>query len=171
MLQELLNFGLGVKYPDIVDGYSIYINGDVNTEYVFINPQKSLSCECIGKLYKSYFKIFFDYKSYLDDFTRLDGFEDYSDIFSFDDKKKILIFTIFYIISIKNKDIFIKYDTKDDITFYNRHKQKSLIIDFQNIIPEKFIGDRPYLNSNDRFLNKYLKYKTKYIKLKQNQSY
>ena len=107
----------------------------------------------------------------MDDFNRLDDFEDYSDIFSFDDKKKILIFTIFYIISIKNKDIFIKYDTEDDITFYNRHKQKSLIIDFNNIIPEKFIGDRPYLNSNDRFLNKYLKYKTKYIKLKQNQSY
>ena len=27
---------------------------------------------------------------------------------------------------------------------------------------------RPYLNSNDRFLKKYLKYKIKYIKLKQN---
>jgi hypothetical protein len=169
MLQELLNFGLGVKYPDIVDGYSIYINGDVNTEYVFINPQKSLSCECIGKLYISYFKIFFDYKSYLDDFNRLNDFEDYSDIFSFDDKKKILIKTINII---KTKDIFIKYDTKDDITFYNRHKQKPLIIDFKEIIPEIFIyGDRPHLNSNDRFLKKYLKYKTKYIKLKQNQSY
>jgi len=154
--QDLLNFGIGIKYPNI-DGYKIYIDADFNQEYVFINPQKSITCICIAKLYKSYFKVFFDYKSYLNDINLID-FEDYYDKYNSNEKKIILIDTVKSIIKTSKEYKYNLADNlADNLTFYNRPQINPIVINIDDTNKYPMLGG-DYL--------KYLKYKHKYLQLK-----
>jgi hypothetical protein len=140
ILQDLLNFGIGIKYPEIA-GYTIYMKIDENKEYVLINPTKDLLCCCIAKLHSSYFEIFYDYQTYLENFNYTD-FREYCVSTNIIDHYNIII----NLVSEICKQTFIG-------DFYTNPKLKTKIFRF---------------SFSDEYKKKYIKYKMKYIQLKSN---
>ena len=163
-LQEMLNFGLSIKYPDLA-GYKM--NGYYD-EYIFFRKAEYLSCYSIATVNKTYFELFYDYDSYTDKIKNV-KYEDYDKFNSSSDDDSAPTNTPKYYIWLTEEvikdynDKKSKLDSKSILKnnkydFYSLPKQDSKVIYFEQL--ELKYGDEDYYKA------KYGKYKTKYERLK-----
>jgi hypothetical protein len=110
ILQDIMNFSLIIKYPDIA-GY--FNNGVFHDQYVFFKKEE-LFCYSIAKLnrtasYHNFFEIFYDYNTYYESVKNIKDTEYYFNI-NIESYYKLCEFMI---LNNNNKSV------KDNIDFYN----------------------------------------------------
>ena len=109
ILQDIMNFSLRIKYPDIA-GY--FNNGIFHDQYIFFKKEE-LFCYAIAKLNRRashiLFEIFYDYNTYYESVKNIKSIEYYYNI----NEESYYKLCEFMILNNNNKSV------KDNIDFYN----------------------------------------------------
>jgi hypothetical protein len=153
-LQEMINFGLSIKYPDLA-GYKM--NG--NDEYIFFRKSEYLSLYTIAKLNKNYFELFYDYNTYIDNMKNL-VFEEYDKVSNKNFNKYYVWLTQKIIKDYNINKTFLEKDSilNKNYDFYTLPRLDSKVVFFDEL--ERIEGNNEYYKA------KYEKYKNRYLKLK-----
>jgi hypothetical protein len=154
-LQEMINFGLSIKYPDLA-GYKMNGNYD---EYIFFRKSEYLSLYTIAKLNKNYFELFYDYNTYIDNMKNL-VFEEYDKVSNKNFNKYYVWLTQKIIKDYNINKTFLEKDSilNKNYDFYTLPRLDSKVVFFDEL--ERIEGNNEYYKA------KYEKYKNRYLKLK-----
>jgi len=154
-LQEMINFGLSIKYPDLA-GYRM--NGFYD-EFIFLKKTDFLSCYAIAKVNETNFELFYDYDSFTDaakntKFKRFDT-EGYQNYYVWLSNEVIKDYEERHSDTKLDANSILRNNKYD---FYTLPKQDPRVINFDEL--ELKYG------TSDYYKQKYDKYKAKYEKLK-----
>ena len=155
-LQDLFALALSIKYKDIA-GYTQFVNSDNMREHVFLNYQTNLKTIGIATYRKYYYKIFYDYQSYI---KEIEYNKEQKTLFKnyFDRNNDMYGYTI------KLYNHMIEYATNEDVPDFYTNSDKQIFTLYYSDVPDNKILEGGYYD-------KYIKYKQKYLLLQQKLKY